>query len=253
MRITLTIHQLSQLLRPVLPLTGDKYAMPSLRAVLLQRHGNHLYATATNQYVLGCKRVEVPDMPADFKVNALVSAPDLAQIVGMFRATPRGSKPSPLVALDTIADSLVLSADNTDPKRQHQVPWLQAAARVVPGRYPKVFTVLRKNLAAGTVGDGIIGGAPAVTFRWEVLSLLRAAQQWTDNGGSPLTFTHGPTHTASVTVQIGDDFIAAVMPVNAGNDRSDAVFRQAMRRWAAAAGHLQTAADAAGITAEEKR
>lgn len=146
MQITLTARALHDLVKPVLPLAGKDSMLPVINAVLIERRGDYLTATATDRFRIGICRQRYE---GEGEFRALVPLGVVRNLLALFKPS-RSSDNSLTLAVkdDTIyaEASGGLGFDFAD---------MRVGYRLQDGQYPGVREMVRKALANEPTGSAV--------------------------------------------------------------------------------------------------
>jgi len=204
--VTMKASQFRDLVAPVIPLAGDlQRTTPVLDAVHIDVRGKHIYATGCDRYRVGIQRIEIPDLPAGFE--ALVSLQSLRSILSIFKATRRAD---PVLSMTVVDNRLTVEVvDGLDYVDGCFVSGAMAWP-LVGGAYPSVKTIITTAQATKEPSQLYVNPAFLADFK--------AAQK----DASPMLL-RGSLDKA-VFVQIGPDFVGAIMSVKVAQDDSSLQF-----------------------------
>lgn len=200
--ITLTASSLAALVKPVLPFAAQDGELPVLNAVLIQTQGAFLTATATDRYRLAIQRLAYLDKDAP-PFSLLVALRDLRQILGLFKATRKDDREL-TITIDGDGKFTVTASGALDGFLAAKMAW-----RCIDGQYPRIRKLLRDALAQK---DQL----PAIHVNPHYLADFAGAaprhvpmRVWGSDPAQPLA------------IAIGEDFVAALMPIRTAEQRYD--------------------------------
>lgn len=188
--LTIGIHQLRELVTPVLPFAGSDDMLPVLCAVRIEAHGPWLTATATDRFRLAVQRVKAPEGTWP-EWSATVPLSTLRSLLRTFRPQ-RGMDSQVSLSIDGDLLRVVSAGALID---------MDDAAITYPlerGQFPGVHSIIRKALAAETVAGAHTAVNPkflaAMPVGHQAIRIKVSAPN------EPVPFTDG------------EDFICIVMP-----------------------------------------
>jgi DNA polymerase III beta subunit, central domain len=192
--VTMKASQFRDLVAPVMPLADqDSTYLPILNAVSIEAHDDYLIATATDRYRLGSQRVKMAEDVSGFA--ALVSIRSLRSVLSIFKTT---RKADPLLCITSAEGVLsVKSVGGLDVDGGFMAGSMSWA--LVDGQYPKVREIIATAASAEVSGPLLLNPS--------LLSAFGTAQKH----GEPMVMRGAVGK--SVFVQIGPDFIGAIMQV----------------------------------------
>lgn len=184
---TLSAGQLKELLQPVHFASTDPM-LPVLCTVVLEAHGKHVRAMATNRFVFGVARVEPREAPDPFR--AQLRADDAKQIISTF-------KTGAAITVEVDGDSLTVSAP--------EAPTLAFALSKHEGwPYEGSMRILREATASADTGTFSASVDPKLLVLLQKVASVHRAQT--------VKLRLGATPRKPIVGTIGDDFFALVMP-----------------------------------------
>ncbi len=187
MELTITAKQLRSLLEPMLPLT-TAFDVPVLNGVRLHTSGGNLYATASDRFVLGIKRL-TGTYPDGFEC---ILGTDSART--LLRSFKPGRYDDPELTLRIDGDRLwVETFGGFDGFEDARV-----AFRMVDGEYPKMGAVITKAEEKAEPGE-------LARYSFASLAKFKAF-----DAGDGLTIRTHQSGAAIITN--GEDFVGAIMP-----------------------------------------
>ena len=195
--VALNASQFRFLVAPVIPLADNGYTLPILAAVLIEGDGHYLTATATDRYRIGVQRIKVASDVTGFK--ALVGTRSLRSILSIFKTTRKFNPELTFTVTDTtfaVEAVGTMSMDNGFVSGSMAWP-------LVPGEYPKARNIIADAQAKASEGDYLLNPS--------FLAGFQSAQ----HHGEPILMRGNPNK--AVFVQIGADFVGAIMQVRASD------------------------------------
>lgn len=188
MQITLTARELHDLVKPVLPLACRDDMLPVLNAVLIERSGNYLVATASDRFRIGiCRRAH--EGAGDFR--ALVPLASVRNILALFKPS-RGSDNSLTLSIE--GDTLYAEASGG---LGFDFADMRVGYRLQAGEFPSVRKMIRDALANESTDS-------AVGMNADLLA------DWRHAGATLEVRITAPGQP--MIVRSGDHFLGLVMP-----------------------------------------
>lgn len=218
-RVVLNNKTLHQLLRPIIPLTAGGYSLPVLEQIILQRHGDHLTASATDRYRIGVQRVPGETWQGkDFR--AAISAADAKKLLPLFKPNRRSIVHQARLAIELVDDTVVVEAlppaeasHHSSPVHEFEGMRLTLANQMARDTtaYPDIWELTAKRLAKSEPGD-----QHRIAVNFDLLAGFREARLMNqDHAGTMRLTVAGESDDDSRTpllVEIGPDFIGLLMP-----------------------------------------
>ena len=196
--VALNASQFRFLVAPVIPLAEKtSWGLPVLNAVLIEGVGQYLTATATDRYRIGVQRIKVDVDVSGF--TALVSIRSLRSILSIFKTTRKFNPELTFTVTDTTFAVEAVGAISVD------IGFVSGSMAwpLVDGEYPKVRNIIADAHARASEGDDLLNPAFLADF------------QSAQHHGEPMLMRGSPGH--AYFVQIGADFVGAIMPVRASD------------------------------------
>lgn len=203
--IHLTATELSSLIGAVLPFAGKDFELPVLNSVLIETDGKWLYATATDRFRFGVKRIakratEEDESTTWPEFRALVPLSSIKALLSLFKPSRAASRQglSPTLSLAVDGDQLI--AESTGGFE------LFSSSRfgytLMQGQYPDVRKLLRDELAHA--GDRVSTVGLNTTFLADYKHLGRR--------DAAVEFTMGSSEGKPIIIRDHDGFIGLLMP-----------------------------------------
>jgi hypothetical protein len=192
--VTMKASQFRALVAPVMPLADQTaWNLPVLNAVSIEAHGDYLIATATDRYRLGVQRVKMAEAVPGFA--AIISIRVLRSVLGIFKATRKSDPLLSITATEGVLSVKSIGGLGIDYGfMTGSMTW-----PLVDGQYPKVRSILTDAAAKEDSAPLLLNPS--------LLADFAVAQ----TNGEPIVMRG--TAGRAVFVQIGPDFIGAIMQV----------------------------------------
>ena len=192
--VTMKASQFRALVAPVIPLADQSPDyIPILNAVSIEAHGDYLIATATDRYRLGVQRVKMAEAVPGFA--ALVSIRVLKSILSIFKATRKSDPMLSITSSEGVLAVKSIGGLGIDYGfMSGSMTW-----PLVDGEYPKTISILADAAAKEDTAPLLLNPSFLADFG--------AAQKH----GEPMVMRGTAGH--AVFVQIGADFVGAIMQV----------------------------------------
>ena len=195
--VTMKASQFRDLVAPVMPLADKTNNLPALGAVLIQANGPYLIATATDRYRVGVQRVRLDEAAPGFR--ALVSLRSLRSILSIFKVSRSADPDLSITSAEQMFTVNAVGAMDLDP---YGIVSGSMSWPLVPGEYPKgINEIITASSTAQPDGPLLLNAHLLADFKF--------AQAH----GHPMVMRG--RMAGATFIQIGPDFIGAIMSVRA--------------------------------------